>query len=98
MRTRHLFHVASVGRLRGHRFALDALSTRVVILGVLADICRAGVGRDGRLTGALALSVPGGIVGTETVLLGLLLLELVAGAGTAAGGRVSTDFHWPRCG
>ena len=93
MRTRHLLHVGSVGRLGGHRLALDALSTRVVVLGVLADICRARVGRDGRLTGALALSVAGSVVGAQTVLLGLLLLELVAGAGTAAGGSVSIGVH-----
>lgn len=43
MRTRHLLHVGSVSRLGGHRLALDALSTGVVILRVLADICRAGV-------------------------------------------------------
>jgi hypothetical protein len=32
----------------------------------------------------VAFSVAGGVVGTETLLLGLLLLELLAGAGTAA--------------
>jgi hypothetical protein len=35
--------------------------------------------------------VTGGVVGTETLLLGLLLLELLAGAGTAAGEGVSED-------
>ena len=42
----------------------------------------------------MALGVAGGVVGAETVLLGLLLLELVAGAGTAAGGGVSRGGRW----
>ena len=40
----------------------------------------------------------GGVVGTETLLLGLLLLELLAGAGTAAGRGVSMGGCLGRCG
>lgn len=39
----------------------------------------------------MALSVAGGVVGAEALLLSLLLLELLAGAGAAAEGSVSTD-------
>jgi hypothetical protein len=43
----------------------------------------------------VALSVASGVVGAETLLLGLLLLELLAGTGAAAGysisGRVVDD-------
>lgn len=86
MLKRHLLHVRTRSvRLRRHRLALDALSTRVVVLGILADAGRAGIGSYWGLAGALAFGVAGGVVGAETVLLGLLLLELVAGAGTAAG-------------
>ena len=88
--SQNLLHVrTSSVRLRRHRLALDALSARVVVVGVLADAGRAGVRSDWGLAGALAFGVAGGVVGAETVLLGLLLLELVAGAGTAAGEGVS---------
>jgi hypothetical protein len=80
-----LLHVGAVSGLRRHRLALDALSTGVVILGLLADVGRSGVRGHGRLAGAVALSVTSGVVGSEALLLGLLLLELLAGAGTAAG-------------
>ena len=90
MLKRHLLHVRTRSvRLRRHRLALDALSTRVVVLGILADAGRAGIGSYWGLAGALAFGVAGGVVGAETVLLGLLLLELVAGAGTAAGEGIS---------
>ena len=42
----------------------------------------------------MALSVAGGVVGAEALLLSLLLLELLAGAGAAAEGSVSTDSLW----
>ena len=80
-----LLHVGSIRRLGRHGLALDALSTGVVVLGVLADVGRAGVRSDRRLTGALSLSVSGSVLRAETVLLGLLLLELLAGTGAAAG-------------
>jgi hypothetical protein len=81
-----LLHVrAPLVRLGAHRLALDALGARVVLAGVLADAGGAGVGGDGRLAGTVAFGVAGCIVGAETLLLGLLLLELLAGAGAAAG-------------
>jgi len=83
-----LLHVRARSiRLRRHRLALDALSAGIVVLRVLADAGRARVGSNGSLARALAFGVAGGVVGAETVLLGLLLLELLAGAGTAAGGE-----------
>jgi len=71
-------------RLGGNGLALDALSAGVVLAGILADAGGAGVGGDGRLAGAVAFGVTGGVVGAETLLLGLLLLELLAGTGAAA--------------
>jgi hypothetical protein len=96
---KHLLHVGTSRiRLRRHRLALDALSAWVVSAGVLADIGRAGVRSDGSLTGAVALSMAGGVVGAETLLLGLLLLELLAGTGAAAkngvSGTVVVDGCW----
>ena len=41
----------------------------------------------------MTLSVAGGVVGAKALLLGLLLLELVAGTGAAAGESVSVVFH-----
>jgi hypothetical protein len=80
-----LLHVrAPAIRLRRHGLALDALRARVVLAGILADAGGAGVGRDGRLAGAVALGVAGGVVGAQALLLGLLLLELLACAGAAA--------------
>ena len=38
----------------------------------------------------------GGVVGAEALLLGLLLLELLAGTGAAAGGSVSTNVYCGR--
>jgi hypothetical protein len=81
-----LLHIRTPAiRLRRHRLALDALRARVVLAGVLADAGGARVGGDGRLAGAVALGVAGGVVGAQALLLGLLLLELFAGAGAAAG-------------
>ena len=81
-----LLHIrAPLVRLGAHRLALDSLSARVVLAGILADAGGARVGGDGRLAGTVALGVAGCIVGAETLLLGLLLLELLAGAGAAAG-------------
>ena len=41
----------------------------------------------------MTLSVACGVVGAEALLLGLLLLELLAGTGAAAGGSVSTNAY-----
>lgn len=57
----------------------------VIILRVLADAGGSGIGGDGSLTRTVALSVAGGVLCAEALLLGLLLLELLAGAGAAAG-------------
>jgi hypothetical protein len=87
---KRLLHVGtSAVRLRRHRHTIDALSAGVVLAGVLADSGRTGVRSDRSLTGTVALSVAGGVVGAETLLLGLLLLELLAGTGAAAGIGVS---------
>jgi hypothetical protein len=81
-----LLHIrAPLVRLGAHRLALDSLGARVVLAGILADAGGARVGGDGRLAGTVAVGVAGGVVGAETLLLGLLLLELLAGAGAAAG-------------
>jgi len=59
-----LLHVGtSAIRLARHGLALDALGAGVVLAGVLADVGGAGVGGDGRLAGAVALGVAGGVVG-----------------------------------
>ena len=80
-----LLHVgAAVVGLGGHGLALDALGARVVVLRVLADAGGTGIRGDGSLTGTVALCVAGGVVGAEALLLGLLLLELLAGTGSAA--------------
>lgn len=80
-----LLHVrASLIRLRRHGLARNALGARVVLAGVLTDTGGARVGGDGRLTGAVAFGVAGCVVGAQALLLGLLLLELLAGAGAAA--------------
>lgn len=98
MRRGTLLHVGSSSiRLRRHRLALDALGTRVVILGVLANTSGSRVRSDGGLAGAVALSVAGSVVGAEALLLGLLLLELLAGAGAAAGGGLVRMFVKAGC-
>jgi len=80
-----LLHVGtSTVRLGRHGLAADTLGAGVVVLGVLADAGRARVAGDGRLTGTVALSVAGGVVGAKSLLLSLLLLELLAGTGAAA--------------
>lgn len=85
-----LLHVrASIVRLGRNSLALDALGARVVGAGVLTDVGGARVGGDGRLAGAVALGVAVGVGGAVALLLGLLLLELLTGAGAAAGGWVS---------
>ena len=88
-----LLHVSAVAGLRRYRLALDALSAGVVILGLLTDAGGARVRCDGGLAGSVTLSVAGGVVGAKALLLGLLLLELVAGTGAAAGESVSVVFH-----
>jgi hypothetical protein len=94
----HLLHVGtSAIRLRRHRLALDALSAGVGTAGVLADIGRAGVRSYGSLAWNVALGVTGGIVGTKALLLGLLLLELLAGTGAAAGYSVSGNVVVDNC-
>lgn len=85
-----LLHVgASSVRLRRDGLALDALSAGVVAAGVLADVGGARVRGDGSLAGAVALGVAGGVGGAVALLLGLLLLELLGGAGTATRDCVS---------
>lgn len=51
---------------------------------MLADVGGAGVRGDGSLAGTMAVSVAGGVGRAVALLLGLLLLELLAGTGTAA--------------
>lgn len=82
---KHLLHVrTSAIRLGRDRLALDALSAGVVLAGVLADIGGSRVGGNGCLAGTVAVSVTGCVVGSKALLLGLLLLELLAGTGAAA--------------
>lgn len=70
--------------LRRNRLALDSLRTRVVAAGVLADIRGAGVGGNGSLAGSVTFGVAVGVRSAVALLLGLLFLELLAGAGAAA--------------
>ena len=80
-----LLHVRTSSiRLRRDGLALDALGTGVVLAGVLANAGGSRVGSDRCLTGTVTVGVTGCVVGAETLLLSLLLLELLAGTGAAA--------------
>jgi hypothetical protein len=87
---KRLLHVGtSAVRLRRHRHTIDALSAGVVLAGVLADSGRTGVRSDRSLTGTVALSVAGGVVGAQTLLLGT-----GAAAGIGVSGIVVINGGW----